>query len=91
MDRFEKKLKKVRLIKNTGCDWLINYIPEPIRKSVSDFKDKFLNLFKASMPNQTVYGREMKLSKPSKQNIKENPSILEENKEKNKDRIIRDI
>ena len=63
-------MKKVRPIKNTGCDWLISYIPEPIRKSVSGFKDKFLNLFKTSMPNQIVYGRGMKLSKPSKQNIK---------------------
>ena len=63
-------MKKVRPIKNTGCDWLISYIPEPIRKSVSGFKDKFLNLFKTSMPNQTVCGRGMKLSKPSKQNIK---------------------
>ena len=41
MDRFEKKeMKKIRPIKNTQSDWIINYIPEPIRKSVGGFKDK---------------------------------------------------
>ena len=39
---------------------------------------------------KAVYGRGHKLSKPRKQNIKK-PFILEENKEKNNDRIIRDI
>ena len=33
MDRFERKeTKKIRPIKNTWYDWLINYIPEPIKK-----------------------------------------------------------
>ena len=41
MDRFEKKeMKKIRPIKNTQSDWIINYIPEPIRKSVGGLKDK---------------------------------------------------
>ena len=41
MDRFKKmKMKKIRPIKNTWYDWLINYIPEPTRKSVSALKDK---------------------------------------------------
>ena len=49
MDRFEKKeMKKIRPIKFTWCDWLINYIPEPIRKSVGGFKDKIVSLFKAN-------------------------------------------
>ena len=40
MDRFEEKeMKKIRPIKNTWYDWLLNYIPEPIRKSVGGFKD----------------------------------------------------
>ena len=39
MDRFEEEeMKKIRPIKNTWYDWLINCIPKPIRKSVSVFK-----------------------------------------------------
>ena len=35
MDKFEQKeMKKIRAIKNTWYDWLINYIPETIRKCV---------------------------------------------------------
>ena len=41
IDRFEKvEMKKIRPIKNTCYDLLINCIPEPIRKSVSALKDK---------------------------------------------------
>ena len=33
MDKFEEKeLKKIRSIKNIWYDWLLNYIPEPVRK-----------------------------------------------------------
>ena len=40
-DKFEKKeIKKIRPIKNTSYDWLIDYIPELIRKSLGGFKDK---------------------------------------------------
>ena len=59
-------MKEIKPIKNTCCDWLINYIPEPIRKSVGDFKDKIVSLFKTNTPEQTVYGREKKVSKPRK-------------------------
>ena len=91
MDKFEQeKLKKIRAIKNTLYDWLINYIPNPIRKSVGGFKDKIVSLFKTNTPKQTVYGRRKKLSKPKKQNIKKS-FVSEEDKEKIKDRIIRDI
>ena len=46
MDRFEKKeIKKIRPIKYTWYDWLISYIPEPIRKSVDGFKDKLVSFF----------------------------------------------
>ena len=32
MDRFEdEEMKKIRPIKNTWFDWLINFIPKPIR------------------------------------------------------------
>ena len=85
MERFEEeKIKTVRPIKNTWNDWLINYIPIPIRNSVSVSKDIFMNLFKVNTPKQTFYGREKKLSKPRKQSI-ENPFISEQNKEKIKE------
>ena len=33
MNKFEQKeMKKIRSIKNTWYNWLINYIPEPIKK-----------------------------------------------------------
>ena len=47
MDRFGKKkeMKKIRPIKNIWYDWLVNYIPEPIRTSVGGFKDIIVTLF----------------------------------------------
>ena len=59
-------MKEIKPIKITCYDWLINYIPEPIRKSVGDFKDKIVSLFKTNTPEQTVYGRGKKISKPRK-------------------------
>ena len=39
MDKFEQKqMKKKKPIKNTWYDWLINYIPESVRKIVGGFK-----------------------------------------------------
>ena len=69
MDRFEEEeeRKKTRPIKNT---WLINYIPKPIRTSVTVLKDKFISIFKTNTPKRTVYGRGQKLNKPRKQIIK---------------------
>ena len=41
MNKIERKeMKKIRAVKNTWYDCLINYIPEPIRKRVDGFKDK---------------------------------------------------
>ena len=41
MDKLEQKeMKKIRLIKNTWYDWLINYISDLVRESVGVFKDK---------------------------------------------------
>ena len=68
---------------------MINYIPQPIRKSVDGFKDKVISLFKTNTPKQTVYGRGKKLSKPKAQNIR-NPFISKSKKEI-KDRIIINI
>ena len=68
MDKFEE-MKKTRPIKNTWYDWLINYIPEPIRKSVAGFRDRTVSLFKTSTPKPTVYGREKKLNNPKTHKI----------------------
>ena len=91
MDQFyQKEMKKVMPFKNTCYDWLINYIPEPIRKSVGGFKDKVISCFKKNTPKQTVYGRGRKLSKP---NTKQNQKSFYNKKEKKKEikeRIIRD-
>ena len=58
MDNYEQKeMKKIRSIKNTWYDWLINYIPEPIRKSLGGFKDKIVSLFKINTPKITNYRR----------------------------------
>ena len=83
----KKDTKKIRPVKNTWYDWLINYIPESIRKSVGGFEDKIVSLFKTNTPKQTVYVRgkkirkPKKLSKPKKQN-KRNPFISEKNLKK---------
>ena len=45
-DKFEQKEMKKRPVKNTWHDRLINYIPEPLRKSAGGFKDKILSFFK---------------------------------------------
>ena len=58
-----KKIKKIRPVKNTWYDWLINCIPEPIRKNVGGLKDKV----RTNTPKQRVYGKEKKLSKPKAQ------------------------
>ena len=86
MDKFEEKeMKKIRPIKNTCYNWLMNYTPEPITKIVGGFKDKTLSVFNTKTPSQTVYGRTKKLSKPktqSKINNIRNPFILTKEKMK---------
>ena len=57
----QKQMKNVRPIKNTWYDWLINYIRDPIRKSVGGFKNKIVSLFKTNTPKQALYGRGKKL------------------------------
>ena len=83
-------MKKIRPIKNTWFDWLINYIPERIRKSVSALKDKIRSIYKSITLEQTVYGRGQKLSKPKNELLK---SLLywEKKTEKFKDQIIKGI
>ena len=55
--------KKTR--RNKANDWLINYIPEPIRISgVGGFKGNILSLLKTNTPTQAVYVKGKKLRKP---------------------------
>ena len=71
-----------------SINWLISYVPQPIRKSVRSFKNKVVSLFKINTPKQTLYGRGKKLSKPKSQNIR---IFLYRKRKKIKDRMIRDI
>ena len=54
----KKEVKKIRPVKNIWYDWLINYIPEPIRKSVGGFKDKIVILFMKTHLNKLCVGEE---------------------------------
>ena len=56
----EREIKKSRSIKSTWYDWLINYIPDPIRKRIRSFEDKIVSLFKAKTSEQAVCGRGIK-------------------------------
>ena len=62
-----KEMKKIRSNKNIWYNWLINYIPELIRKGVGRFKDEIVSIFKINTPKETVYGRGKKRSKPKTQ------------------------
>ena len=85
----EKELKKIRPIKNSWYDWLINYIPEPIRKGAGGFKNKVISLVKINTPKQTVYERGKKLIKPKTQKKSEENKINSIRKKKEIiDRII---
>ena len=69
MDKFEEKeIKKIRAIKNTWYDCLVNYIPEPIRKNVGGLNMKLFSLFKINKPKKTVHGRGKILSKSKTHN-----------------------
>ena len=63
MDKFQlKKINKIKPIKSTWYNWLINYLPESKRNIVGCFKDKIIGLFKTNTPKQTMYDRGKKLS-----------------------------
>ena len=65
MDKFEEnEIKKIRPNKNSWYDWLMNYLPEPKRKSVGGFRDHVLSIFKTNTTKQPAYGSGKKLSKP---------------------------
>ena len=59
MGRFEQEeMKIIRPIKNTLYDWSINYIRQPVRKTVSVLKDKFLNLLRQIHLNKLLMGED---------------------------------
>ena len=95
MDKFEQKeMKKIKPVKNSWYDWLINYIPKPITKIVGGFKDKIVSLFNTNTPKKTAYGRGKKVSKPKAQNkinSIRNPFMIKKEKREIIGRIIRDI
>ena len=58
MNKFEQnRMKKIRTIKNTQYDWLINYISEPIKK-LQVLQNINLLVFLINKSKQTVYGEE---------------------------------
>ena len=69
-------------------DWIINYISEPIRKSVSGFKDKIVIVSKTNTPKQTVWERTE--TKQTKKTILKS-LLYKKRTNKIKERIIRDI
>ena len=87
-------MKKIRPITNTWYDSLINYIPEPIRKSLGGFKDKIVSLFKRNTTKKNRVWDRKNLSKPNMQNKinnPRNPFILKKKKKNRiKDRLIKD-
>ena len=92
MDKFEKKelTKKRTFTKNIWYDWynwLIKYIPEPLKKSVGRVKDQIMSLFKTkdySKPVKTVNGRG---KKESEENIIKNIRNLFKPKKRKKLKI----
>ena len=86
MDMCEQiEMNKIRPIKNTCYDWLIDYIPK--HNSSDGFKDKIMCLFKTNTPKQIICGKGNKKRKPKPKNIRKK---LRKNKEYNAG-LIRDI
>ena len=64
--------------KSTRYDWLVNYIPEPIKKTLGNAKDKIMSLFKTNTTEDcikptrvsNVYRGEKKPSKPKIKTIR---------------------
>ena len=56
MNKFEEKeMKKIRLIKSTWYDWLMNYISELIRENVGCFKTNNLKKTKLIVLETLLY------------------------------------
>ena len=63
-------------------DWLVDYIPESIRKIVSGFKEKVVSLFNTNTPEQMLHGSGKKLSKPKTQKQSEENLFIHKNENK---------
>ena len=83
--------KKRTFTENTWYDWyyrLINYIPEPIQKTVDGVKDQIMSVFKTKYydkqePVKIVYGGEKKLNKPKTKNTR-NPFLIKKKRKRKK-------
>ena len=71
--------------------WLFSYIPEFIIKTLSEFKDKIVNVFNINTFKQIMYERGEKLKKPKTQNKIRNLFILKKKLKEIKHEIIRDV
>ena len=95
----KRTIRKRTFTKNTWYDWydwLINHIPEPIKKTVGGVKDQIMSLFKTkdySKPKcvKTVYGSGKKQSEENIIKSIRNLFNLKKENERINDRIIRDI
>ena len=68
MYKFEQK-EMTSPMKSTLYSWLLNYIPEPTRKSAGCFNDKIFSLFDTNTPKKTLHEKkEIKETKNTKQN-----------------------
>ena len=69
--------------KSTRYDWLVNYIPEPIKKTLGNAKDKIMSLFKTNTTEDcikpthvsNVYRGEKKPSKPKIKKIRRQHNV----------------
>ena len=83
MVRFEEEeMKKIRPIINTWYDQLSNYILNPIRKSVSLLKDKFIIVFLGQICLNKLFLREDRNQANQENKILKGYFLSEENKKK---------
>ena len=83
MVRFEEEeMKKIRPIINTWYDQLSNYILNPIRKSVSLLKDKFIRVFLGQICLNKLFLREDRNQANQENKILKGYFLSEENKKK---------
>ena len=54
----DQKTKIKNKIKKSWYDWLTNFIPEPVRKSVGGFKDKIVVFLRQTHLNKLCMGEE---------------------------------
>ena len=83
MVRFEEEeMKKIRPIINTWYDQLSNYILNPIRKSVSLLKDKFIRVFLGQICLNKLFLRGDRNQANQENKILKGYFLSEENKKK---------